>query len=156
MIKKKKRKEERKKRSSRFHRNISLSLSLSDVNISRETFFKNSPTSLFKNLPLFLECGIFESLIIATVSKKYKLEAVLEIGQIRFFPLFIRGWSKLSPTSYPYEKLFAEKRMALGISIFRGKVNKVINKLWQSYWYTTSSKRRRAKLDTSRVHRGQH
>ena len=50
----KKRKKERKKRSSRFHRNISLSLSISDVNISRETFFKNSsPLHLSSKTCLF-------------------------------------------------------------------------------------------------------
>lgn len=144
----KKRKEERKKRSSRFHRNISLSLSISDVNISRETFFKNS-SPLHLSSKLFFWTAESSSL---WSSRRYRKSVssrqYWRSARFAFSPLFIRGWSKLSPTSYPYEKLFAEKRMALGISIFRGKVNKVINKLWQSYWHTTSSKRRRAKLDT--------
>lgn len=93
---KKKKERTNKKRSSQFHRNLSLSLSLyNNNNISRETFdfFKNFSPLYLQNLASFFgpqNFRIFDHRG-SIVAKKYKLEAILEISQIRFFSLLIRG-----------------------------------------------------------------
>lgn len=93
-MKEKKRKKEPTRNVARSFIEISLSLSLHN-NISRETFdfFKNFSPLYLQNLASFFgpqNFRIFDHRG-SIVAKKYKLEAILEISQIRFFSLFIRG-----------------------------------------------------------------
>lgn len=138
---KKKKERTNKKRSSQFHRNLSLSFSpslyITTFRVKLLIFSKISLPYIFKTLPLFLDRRIFESLIIAAVSLRKSISSRQYWRSARFVfsrcsyevAQLIKMLDKIIPDKLSLSKVIAQKRLALGISIFRGKVSKVINKL---------------------------
>lgn len=139
-MKEKKRKKEPTRNVARSFIEISLSLSLSNITTFRVKlliFSKISLPYIFKTLPLFLDRRIFESLIIAAVSLRKSISSRQYWRSARFafsrcsyeVARLIKMLDKIIPDKLSLSKVIAQKRLALGISIFRGKVSKVINKL---------------------------
>lgn len=116
---------------------LSLSLYITTFRVKLLIFSKISLPYIFKSLPLFLDRRIFESLIIAAVSLRKSISSRQYWRSARFafsrcsyeVAQLIKMLDKIIPDKLSLSKVIAQKRLALGISIFRGKVSKVINKL---------------------------